>query len=347
MKKLLYYSALILFFISPLVSNSQDFVRIENIEFQTRDLGEMTYDNAKIAINNLGEGWRLPNERELIMMFNYQNKIGGLSRREYKVVQDYWIYTGNYCGENSNGQLVILRTLVDPGLTLTYNKSDVDKRTFSFIRAVRNVPDLKKVVSKNSAKAKSSGSSENQGCETTILEYEKFAKEFIKYSNSVKAGTVKFNINEFVKWEKEIRKQNNLITECATSENRLRVLKIMNKVVPAVQSLYGTSSSSSVSYSNSSSKSPSSNASKSKVTSNNQKKSNDKRVDLSTEIITQSVSCKFCNSTVTVQRNVPRSPEFKSSFNESGGITSSMCRKCNKTSSFNYEMRAGNFVRIY
>lgn len=147
---------------SPLLSNGQDFVRIENIEFQTKDLGEMTYDNAKIAINNLGEGWRLPNERELIMMFNYQNKIGGLSTREYKVVQDYWIYTGNYCGENSNGQLVILRTLVDPGLTLTYNKSDVDKRTFTFIRAVRNVPELKKVVSKNSVNAKSSGVNVNQ-----------------------------------------------------------------------------------------------------------------------------------------------------------------------------------------
>lgn len=254
MKKLLYYSALILFFISPLLSNGQDFVRIENIEFQTRDLGEMTYDNAKIAINNLGEGWRLPNERELIMMFNYQNKIGGLSRREYKVVQDYWIYTGNYCGENSNGQLVILRTIVDPGLTLTYNKSDVDKRTFSFIRAVRNVPGLKKVVSKNSANAKSSGSSENQGCETTILEYEKFAKEFIKYSNLVKTGTVNSNINEFSKKVKELRKQNDIVNQCATGGNRLRVMKTMEKVLVAYQSAFGssglTSSSSTSSQSN-------------------------------------------------------------------------------------------------
>lgn len=161
MKKLLHYSSLILFFMFPLLSNGQDFVRIENIEFQTKDLGEMTYDNAKIAINNLGEGWRLPNERELIMMFNYQNKIGGLSKREYKVVQDYWIYSGNYLGEE-NGQLVLLRTLVDPGLTLTYNKSDVDKRTFKFIRAVRDASAVRKVVVKNSANVKSSGSNQTQ-----------------------------------------------------------------------------------------------------------------------------------------------------------------------------------------
>jgi hypothetical protein len=145
----------------PLLSNGQDFVRIGNIEIQTKDLGEMTYSNAKNAIKDLGEGWRLPNEKELILMFNSQDKIGSLSRREYKVVQDYWIYSGNYLGEE-NGQLVLLRTFIDPGYTLTYNKSDTDDRTFKFIRAVRDASAVKKVVAKNLSNFKSSGSNQTQ-----------------------------------------------------------------------------------------------------------------------------------------------------------------------------------------
>lgn len=136
------------------------------------------------------------------------------------------------------------------------------------------------------------------------------------------------------------------VNEVKTSLGLMSTL-FKNSSSSSSSSSYSSKSSSSVSYSNSSSKSTSSSMSKPKVISDNPKKSNDKKVDLSTEIITQSVSCKFCNSTVTVQRNVPKSPEFKSSFNESGGITSSMCWKCNKTSSFNYEIRAGKFVRIY
>jgi hypothetical protein len=103
----------------------------------------------------------------------------------------------------------------------------------------------------SNTKIEITNNNENQGCETTILEYEKFAKEFIKYSNSAKAGTVKFNINEYVKWEKEIRKQNDNVMKCVTDSNRLRVLKTMEKVLVAVQSTYGNSGSTSSSSSSS------------------------------------------------------------------------------------------------
>lgn len=115
------------------------YVRLGEIDVLTSDLGEFTHDDAKIAIKNLGDGWRLPNEKELKLMFNSQDKIGALSKREFKVVQDYWIYAGNYLGEEPNGQLVLLRTLIDPGYTITYNKAGVDKRTLKYIRAVRDV----------------------------------------------------------------------------------------------------------------------------------------------------------------------------------------------------------------
>jgi hypothetical protein len=83
-------------------------------------------------------------------------------------------------------------------------------------------------------------------CENIILEYEKFAKNFIKYSNSVKVGTVKFNIQEYVKWENAIREQNDNVMQCATTtNNRIKILKTMENLLVAVQSTYGNSSSSS------------------------------------------------------------------------------------------------------
>jgi hypothetical protein len=75
-------------------------------------------------------------------------------------------------------------------------------------------------------------------------------------------------------------------------------------------------------------------------------KTTKKEVDLSYEVLSQIVSCKSCGNSVTVKMNVPRSDEFKKSFNQIGGLTSSMCNKCHKTSSFNYEMKAGKFIKI-
>ena len=133
--------------------NEISYVRLGEIDVLTSDLGEMTYDDAKVAIKNLGEGWRLPNEKELKLMFNSQDKIGTLSKREYKIVQDYWIYGGNYLGEESNGQLVLLRTLIDPGYTITFNKSGVDKRSLKYIRAVRDVYSTSRSTASNKTKS--------------------------------------------------------------------------------------------------------------------------------------------------------------------------------------------------
>ena len=133
--------------------NEISYVRLGEIDVLTSDLGEMTYVDAKNAIKNLGEGWRLPNEKELKLMFNSQDKIGALSKREYKIVQDYWIYGGNYLGEEANGQLVLLRTLIDPGYTITFNKSDVDKRSLKYIRAVREVPSTSRSTASNKTKS--------------------------------------------------------------------------------------------------------------------------------------------------------------------------------------------------
>lgn len=150
------------------------YVRLGDIDVISTDLGELTYDDAKNAIKNLGEGWRLPNEKELILMFNNQDKIGRLSRRPFEVVKDYWIYAGNYLGEESTGELVYLRTLINPGYTIPFNKSNVQKRTFTYIRAVRDVPSnsiAKSSSQTNSSKNKSADSKSNSKGEASELDY--------------------------------------------------------------------------------------------------------------------------------------------------------------------------------
>jgi hypothetical protein len=90
------------------------YVRLGDIDVLTSDLGELTYDDAKNAIKNLGQGWRLPNERELKLMFENQNTIGLLSKKEFKVINGYWRYTGNYLGAESERRYLILRTFTKP-----------------------------------------------------------------------------------------------------------------------------------------------------------------------------------------------------------------------------------------
>ena len=163
---------------------------------------------------------------------------------------------------DTNGKILIPAKYTS--ILIDYNKGISAKIDNKWIDLDRNgniiLPEKKEIIKKEVVETKlnnngkstpTSYSNENQECETTISEYEKFAKEFIKYSNSAKAGTVKFNINEYVKWEKEIRKQNDNVMKCVTDSNRLRVLKTMEKVLVAVQSTYGNSGSTSSSSSSS------------------------------------------------------------------------------------------------
>ena len=84
---------------------------------------------------------------------------------------------------------------------------------------------------------------ENKGCETTILEYEKFANEFIKYCNFINKNPQKFNLNEYLEWENKARKQQDLVMKCSSGANGLRILKTMEKVLAASKIGYGNSSS--------------------------------------------------------------------------------------------------------
>ena len=63
---------------------------------------------------------------------------------------------------------------------------------------------------------------------------------------------------------------------------------------------------------------------------------------MATKTLNQTVSCKHCGSTVMVQKQNTYDDE-----STTGGITSSLCRKCNKTSSYVYTIRNGEFVDLH
>ena len=52
-------------------------------EVMTEDLGKMNWDAAMKACADLGDGWRLPNRLELLLMYNNQDELGGFALFNY------------------------------------------------------------------------------------------------------------------------------------------------------------------------------------------------------------------------------------------------------------------------
>ncbi len=69
-------------------------VRIGNLEIAQYDFPYiLNWDDAKKACDSLGEGWRLPNIDELIVLCKNKDKIGGFAVEIYFTVYLYWSST--------------------------------------------------------------------------------------------------------------------------------------------------------------------------------------------------------------------------------------------------------------
>lgn len=59
-------------------------IKIDNLEIAQHDFSdEMNWDDAKAACADLGDGWRLPTEDELNILYINKHKIGGFSDGAY------------------------------------------------------------------------------------------------------------------------------------------------------------------------------------------------------------------------------------------------------------------------
>jgi hypothetical protein len=98
---------------------AQSTVKIGNLEVMTEDLGKMTWEDAKKAGADLGDGWRLPTKEELNMMYENMDKIGGFAD------DAYWSST-------DVGNLIAYRQFFDDGYQ-TFSP----KGNSHYVRAVR------------------------------------------------------------------------------------------------------------------------------------------------------------------------------------------------------------------
>jgi uncharacterized protein (TIGR02145 family) len=81
MKTLLFLGALALSLNS--FGQVDNTIKIGNLEIYGNDLGEMSWDNAKQACADLGDGWRLPTFDELYLLCQDKDNIGGFSPKYY------------------------------------------------------------------------------------------------------------------------------------------------------------------------------------------------------------------------------------------------------------------------
>ena len=118
--KILLFIALIL---SSFISFSQSTVIMGKLEIMTKDLGKMSWDDAKNSCAELGNGWRLPTKEELIFLYENKEKIGGFDNSYYWCSKEYDFITAVYFNFDNN----------DSG------SGKYGKHAKFFVRAVRNL----------------------------------------------------------------------------------------------------------------------------------------------------------------------------------------------------------------
>jgi len=78
-------------------------IKIGNLEVAQNDFPPMNWDDAKIACENLGSEWRLPNKDELNALYLNKDKIGGFLNKYYwnYIESDYNSAWGQYFGNGN------------------------------------------------------------------------------------------------------------------------------------------------------------------------------------------------------------------------------------------------------
>lgn len=348
MKRIFYsslFALMILFSYSKTIAQSSVIgnpIKIGNLLVAQYDFPKkMNWEDATKSCSSLGDGWRLPTKSELNILYKNLGKIGNVAN------DGYWTST-----ENGN-ERAWRQYLFEEG----YSYDDV-KYGSGYARAVGDYGVVKVVLS-NSFNSSSYNITESSDCSDIVNAYELAVRKNITALRKIRKNSF-VSQNELISLDNDIRKwQDIVMKKCAFDlKYANRVVNIMeqlqlgyNSTFPSIKensvsNTYSSNKRTSNSSSSSSNSKQSLNSTRNSEANNQATKNEKKSVDLSYEVLSQIVACKFCSSSVTVKMNVPRSDEFKKSFNQIGGITSSMCNKCHKTSSFTYEMKAGKFTKI-
>ena len=109
-----------------------------DLEIMSEDLDDMLWINATEACKKLGEGWRLPTQDELLLIYQNKEKIGGFhfgdntywdAQQSNNYSASYWSSTEDVSNDH------------DWAWSISFNvgsKSCSGKNGASYVRAVRN-----------------------------------------------------------------------------------------------------------------------------------------------------------------------------------------------------------------
>ena len=87
-------------------------IKIDNLEVMKEDLGKMKWDEAKKACENLGDGWRLPTEDELNVLYENKVEIGGFAS------DTYW--------SSTNIDVFAIKGLYEKGFSIRINNDELE-----------------------------------------------------------------------------------------------------------------------------------------------------------------------------------------------------------------------------
>ena len=115
-------------------NKSIEFITIDQLDIATKDLGFFDSKQADIACQKLGDGWRLPNEAELNVIYEQNDKLGTFKTNYYLGLG----YEPDAYNENGDVKMFFRISIINGEVVILQS----DQELFS-IYGVRTVRDHK------------------------------------------------------------------------------------------------------------------------------------------------------------------------------------------------------------
>ena len=112
-------------------NKSIEFIKIDQLDIATKDLGFFDSKQADIACQKLGDGWRLPNEAELNVIYEQNDKLGTFKTNYYLGLG----YEPDAYNENEDVKMFFRISIINGEVVIL--QSDQELFSIYGVRAVR------------------------------------------------------------------------------------------------------------------------------------------------------------------------------------------------------------------
>jgi len=113
-------------------NKSIEFITIDQLDIATKDLGFFNSKQADIACQKLGDGWRLPNEDELNVIYEQNDKLGTFKTNYYLGLG----YEPDAYNENGDVKMFLRISIINGEVVIL--QSDQELFSNYGVRAVRD-----------------------------------------------------------------------------------------------------------------------------------------------------------------------------------------------------------------